>query len=689
MSAGRRLPFTPKPQAGESPLSVIRRGAIGNGHKSALRFAFALNPSLDHSVTGLGTLARSPVLFRETCRAMGLSDDERELVAYRRDGLAREDDLLWNGLAVAVGDLQFRRAKLCIACYLEDGFAHSEWDHVAAVACSQHRVLLDDACPCCSTPWTYVRDPLQCGCDPTEMVRRQQSCRPESADLMRRLIDAGNQAGIRLLGAAWSVLQWWKTLGLNISQSFAADALADLHAGRWPSIGRIIPEDHGAHLHPRVALAPMLADGRPVHAKHAEMMLAVTAPQVLVSTLTSATWPASTAMAVLGIGRVPYDKLVDAGHMPSDDHGDVRVATVNDLLWTVAPANHGPIATEEWNRLRSGRSRRSLASIVGTIKAGAVINSGIKGLDDHPLATRNSGMNAPTITLSIAAAKLRTNTESVRGAIRVGLIVASKGTADSAVAWCIDPVSLERFDCDYVFASAIAADYQAARTTLASRLRSAGLLPVSGPGLDDGVTYVFQRRDLAEIDLERTLCEPYRSPAGRKKLADRLRMSTTLSRTDATSLLALSGRHLNSAVADGWLAPVSGTPSRWRFDRERVGALAELLRFEYRDVRNAIDVIGQTHFEFRRTWIDTGFVHTRQFGGRELIAVSDIDRIAELWRTAATGTAIGRTLNRTRWLCPNLQKMNKLQPTAILGSGSRKVRLYLRNAEPLDRYDRR
>lgn len=689
MNPGRRLPFTPRPQAGESPLSVIRRGAIGNGHKSALRFAFALNPGLDHSVTGLGTLARSPVLFRETCRAMGLSDDESELVAYRRAGLAREDDLLWNGLAVSVGDLQFRRAKLCIACYLEDGFAHSEWDHFAAVACSRHRVLLDDACPCCSTPWTHVRDPLRCGCDATEMVRRQQPCRAEPADLMRRLIGVGNQAGIRLLGAAWSVLQWWKTLGLNINQSLAADALADLHAGRWPSIGRIVSGDHRVHLHPRVALAPMLADGSPVHAEHAEMMLAVPAPQVLVSTLTSETWPASTAMAVLGIGRVPYDKLVYAGHIPSDDHGDVQVATINDLLWTVAPINHGPIVTEDRSRLRSGRSRQSLASIVGTIKAEAVMESGIKGLEDQPLASRNSGMNAPVITLAIAAAKLRTNTESVRGAIRVGLIAAHKGTADNAVAWCIDPVSLERFDCDYVFASAIAADYQAARTTLASRLRSAGLPPVSGPGLDDGVTYVFRRGDLVAADLERILREPYRSPAGRKNLADRLRMSTTLSRTDAATLLALSGRDLNSVVADGWLAPVSGTPSRWRFDREGVDALAEQLRSDYRDVRNAIDVTGQTSSEFRRTWIDTGFVHTQRFGGRELIAVPDLERIAELWRASATGTAIGRSLNRARWLCPNLQKMNKLQPVVVLGSGTRRVRLYPRNAEPLGRYDRR
>ena len=86
-----------------------------------------------------------------------------------------------------------------MACYIELGYAPASWDHVASLACSKHRILLDDACPCCGVPWTPDRDPFGCGCDRETMVARQQPCSDRVASLMDHIIDIQDQNGLAML----------------------------------------------------------------------------------------------------------------------------------------------------------------------------------------------------------------------------------------------------------------------------------------------------------------------------------------------------------------------------------------------------------------------------------------------------------------------------------------------------------
>lgn len=254
-----RMPFTPLAQPGESPLSLLRRSSVGNGQKSTLRFAYALNPDLDHSPMALSTLARNPQLFRTTCVAAGISDRDVQQVAYSRVGPGREDDLNWNGLQVPVGALTFHRSKTCPRCVLEQGYAQSEWDHRAAVACSKHQVLLRDACPTCRQPWTFNHDIFRCGCDAAPACAEVPE---QAASLLNRLISLRDKEGLRLLDMAWKVLHWWEGLGLRLRGKSRALALWRLHSGRWPEMGVPAADSH-APLHPRLALAPLLDDPNP------------------------------------------------------------------------------------------------------------------------------------------------------------------------------------------------------------------------------------------------------------------------------------------------------------------------------------------------------------------------------------------------------------------------------------------
>ncbi len=691
MSAERRLPFMPTPQDGESPLSVIRRGATGNHHASTLRFAYAINPALDHSLAALGAVARSPEWLGSTFEAMGLSHADTTRVSYRRIGRARVDDVEWNGLRVGVGDLQYRRSKICVACYLEDGFASSQWDHVAAMACARHQVLLGDACPCCATAWTPLIDPLACGCDPRQMAARQQQCGHEVASVLDRIIRSADQSGLRVLSAMWSVLQWWRALGIRLSKAASATALCNLSASRWP-----VAPDAEAHVqavvvHPRVALAPLLASSCRVTSDATRNLLQFQALKLASECLDNAWWPSTKAMAVLGTNRVPFKKLVQAGHLTRREDGRYSVAAINDLLWRVNGCREADVPMKPLSAHRAGPDPTSLASLITEISHGTItsyycpIDTGLDGLRCVPVKR-----TAPTVEifgLRDVARRLGTNTESVRCAIRLGWLEGVKGTSRSAVEWNISHASLQAFEDRYVFASAVAREHRVSSQTIASRLRSAGMVPVSGPDADGGITYVFDRKQMVQIDIGSVLKGSYRSPGGRKRGGGQVKQSGMLTSYEAAMVLGISVRQLREVMRVGWITSSKLVNRRKAYDAADVHELKRSLDQDFVSLAMAATKMGQSVPEFRRTWIYTGTISAQRFADRALISCEDLSRIRDIWLDSGTSTSIGRTLNRRRWLCPNLQKMEQIPPPTIVGTGATKVRLYARKTQALCKYN--
>lgn len=519
----RKMPFTPLAQPGESPLSLLRRAAAGNGQPSTLRFAYALNPQIDHAPTALSTLARNPEMFRTTCVAAGIHDDDIARVSYERSGAGREDDLIWNSLQVAVGALTFSRAKACLQCSLEQEYAMSEWDHRAAVACARHQVLLDDECPSCHRPWTFNHPIQKCGCECYGTGQPPQISIPQQpAGLLNRLIRQGDQEGLGLLDMAWKVLHWWEGLGLRLSRANKAIALWTLHSGNWPDLPTS-KTPAGPALHPRLALAPLLDTSYRYAKSLASRLLRQEAPQLAAPLLARQALPASGAMLVLGVQRVPFNKLVTDRHVSMHPRFGVSASSINQLLWKVCGNAHPEQRMVNLAQLRGGLSRRSLSKVVSEIGNGKVavyscdLTSGLESLQTAPLPPTVDASSGSPNSLMDAANRLGTNTESIRAVIRTGLLAATKGNPRSGVQWTISNEELDRFDATYVFASALAKAGGWSVTTFSSRLRSAGVRAISGPGVDKCTTYLFHRVEVAGVDLHAIATQPYRSPGGRKR----------------------------------------------------------------------------------------------------------------------------------------------------------------------------
>jgi len=684
------LLFTSKAGAGEAPLSLFRRAAAGNGLRSTLQFLHGFARAVEHSESQLGALARSPELFRKVARAAYLDHSDVESVVYQRVGHAREDDLLWQGLRVDVSALHFRHAKTCVACLLEDGYAHQEWDHRAAVACPRHAVLLETACPVCRRPWTWDSDPLSCGCDPKAMQARFVAVPTQVASLLHRIVAARDQVGLNLLDAVYRVVTWWDRLGVTWSSIGRALALERLHSGAWPSPTDPISNPAGEPLHARLALAPLLSSPLPeLQLLAQKLLLQPAAPLrgVLPETLTL---PASQAMAVLGIRRVTFAKLVRDGHLEITE-GSVSTPSIHRLLLLTSAADvpvGKPLSLAE---LRGGSRRLSLSGALSGIESGRLAifdcpaKAGLSGLR-VVLPVPNSTLSAPLMLgLAEVAGLCAVHPECVRALVRVGRLKARKGNARSTTQWTFDKAEVDRFVSEFVFASVLAKKHGCAVTTFSSRLRSAGIEPVSGPGVDGGLTYLFRRQDVAGLDLQRIGTSDYRSPAGRKPISART-SSDDVSLSAAAGMLGVSPRAMRKVVSGGWVQPAASVVRVQQYSTAAVEGLRDRLQQDYLPLSAAAEELGQSEFQFRRVWVGTGELQTFSFADQPLIRRSDFARIRELWKTHRTGPDIGRRLRRHLSVCGNLEKIGTLEPSHVLGARSRKVKLYDRGAQVLERY---
>lgn len=454
------------------------------------------------------------------------------------------------------------------------------------------------------------------------------------------------------------------------------------------------PQDDGVALHPRVALAPLLAAADPACAATARELLGKQMPPVRASKLDQTRWPASVARAVLGLGRVPFERLVREGHAVADGDGQFTAATLNELLWLVSGSPDPRQSMLPLSVLRGGKHRESLATLIGKIKAGVIGSyycpppDGLSGLS-CVVADPSEPEMLEGLTVGAAAVRLGTNEESVRRAIKLQLLPASKGSATSAVQWTIEVAALESFQAKHVFASEIARQHGVSVTTIASRLRSAGLVPVSGPGIDGGATFVFRRQDLVRLELPLVLTGSYRSPGGRKKGPTRKSAVQPghVAGHEAAQALEISARQLREVIKAGWISPSASHTHRQMFDRDAVAGLQLRLGRDFIPLAEAARLLGQTAAQFRRTWVATGLVQVHRFADRVLVETAGFVRIRETWRELGSASSIGRDLKRRRWLCPNLSTMGQLAEPTRLGTGTRQVRLYPRSAAVLRHYD--
>lgn len=680
------VPLQPIVQPGESPLSVIRRTAAANYRASPLTFAYSLGCGLDHSVSALKAAVRNDDLLAEIFSRCGVSRSQAEQIWYSRTGRGRLDAYRWNGLDVPLRDLCLARSKVCISCYIELGYSLSAWDHVAALACQRHQVLLEHACPCCGDSWTWNSFPMQCRCPIEAMIDRQVACGDGVANLLSHAVAHRDQERLNLISSAWHCVTAWSRFLLGMTRIESANAVASIVDGRWPAqSGR----RNECQIHPRVLLGNLLAWKGSAAGELVQSLLSQPETSAMYGARIDGEITKARAEMLLGVGRLTLSRLARSELISTGAGGRIDLQSVNDLLNVAAGNVDGARSRVPLSTLRAGRHRQNMAGVLCGIRSGDITNfhcppaDGLSGLSCAPCDLQEPSRKG--VSLGTLATEAQTNYESIRKLVLNGLIQATRGSASSPVEWVVSREEADRFLTTYEFSSAIASRFAAPRNAVAGRLRGKGLDPVSGPNVDGGLTYLFRRSDLSQLDLGSVVNpENESSPAWNRRDKPRSLRKASLGSAEVARKLGVSVRQVREVVAQGWLKPAKHDGL---FRRSEVDQLMNRLREDYVEVESAAARLNQSIAQFRKTWVETRLIAVRRYVDQQLVPGNDLERIQSLWASMGTSSDIGRSLGRGRWLCQNLKKMNELDAARSLGVGTRRVDLFRRDAPQLRTYD--
>ncbi len=662
-----RLPYVPKAQPGESPLSVLRRSAINNGYKRVLALLHSLAPLIDHSIGMLGFIARNPALYLRLASLLGIKDRDINGVAYDRVGSAREDNLIWQGLTIPFNDLQFKTEKLCIPCFLEKGYALSEWDHKAAVGCKEHKVFLDEYCPVCHSPWTFDQEPLACGCDTSIVLKSLRPISLEQAALLSNIIDDKNQQDIEKLSIILNLISWWKRLGIEFTGESKSAFIFKVYHGQRPDLNL---KTTGGRLHAQVLLMPLLNRSSDIANSIISSFSLHLPSNLLSSYLNQIEISRRETQTLLGTSRVRFNKFLKEGLIEENAKSRYLLNDINQLLLN-SPWLPFDNAKQQLLHDSYPKNHSSLAQI---------IKAELKGIGSESVNVKQAKDKEPTnyLTIPEVAKKLNSNTESIRYLIKLGKILAEKGTPKSPVQWAILEENYDAFNEKFVFASAIARELNLPVTTTSSRLISAGIKPISGPGIDEARTFVFLRQDIKDPNIYHRLQGPYLSPAGRKAKNQHGFSDKYITSKELAKLLKIDTHQVRKVVSDRWIHGEKNSRGHYRFDQTEALNLVHRIDKEYIDVDIACLKLDMPKRSFRYTWIYSGYICEYSLGKRRFVTKNDFERISSLWSKYATSTYIARKLGRPKTFCINLEKIGLIEPVKTLGKGSSIIKLFPR-----------
>jgi len=663
MSRPPPLPFVPKAQRNESPISLLRRSAHGNGYSNLLALLHSLSPSIDHSNGMIGYVARNPSLYSMLCEELGIADNCRQEVSYHRTGNGREDNVIWQGLEVNISDLQFGMEKICIPCYLERGYTVADWDHFAALGCPEHQVFLDSCCPVCKTPWRYEQGPLTCGCDAASVLSTLRPIQKSRANLLPDIVKNKRQGELFVLSHFRRLVDWWSELDTHLSQAELSEYLYHLMKGKWPE------SERKNAVHPRIILLPLLSANDRGTQLLLNKLLENRSSDFISLNMDSIAISRKDTQLLLGVSRARFENFIKEGVVNRDDLG-FPLQQINKLLLT---SKWLPFSPEKEKLLKKSRAVATHYSLAMMIKQESQNALPSALTSDEPLSSHYS---QSILTIKEATHLLQTNAESLRHLIKTGLIRATKGTHKSAVQWAIKIEDIQAFDEEYVFASSIARKINLPVTTTSSRLHSLGFSPVSGPSIDDGKTYLFSRSDLRSVTNEALLNKPYISPAGRKRKNDTFSSVARVTSLQLAKELNIDPYQIRFVVRDGWIKGSKNSKGHYLFQATDVERLNEKINNDYIDLERACEHLEQPLQSFRRTWIISGFVTEYTLGDRQLIHKSELQKVQRLWTDNKTSAYIAKRIGRERCFCINLEKTGLLRPTLIIGKKAKKIKLY-------------
>lgn len=283
----------------------------------------------------------------------------------------------------------------------------------------------------------------------------------------------------------------------------------------------------------------------------------------------------------IGMSEYVVKKFVKAGHInptlsPENDYGDylfthseidsfldsirqnVMIPSGSETL--IAPFNAHSVAT---------KISLEIVDLVEHIFDGTLpiynydedigLNSILVNRSDLLAINQIDKLDEHLISIQDAAAQLGIYTDAIYRTIKTGMLNVTKLTINKAVQSYIDQRALSIFKAEYIYINEIAKQFGVSPTNLAYKIIDAGITPVSGPGIDNNLLYIFKRAEIDNADLSTIVNnENYVAKTGRPKKGIPTKWDDHPLLIDATAIaeqLDTTVQKVSRLARDGYLNP--------------------------------------------------------------------------------------------------------------------------------------
>jgi hypothetical protein len=403
-------------------------------------------------------------------------------------------------------------------------------------------------------------------------------------------------------------------------------------------------------------------------------------------------------MKILGTGEQFTKRIIEGGILRAQEGRNKRRSAtclddLNKLLLQLEEAFLGnSIKSMKDCRLGAEKSwvgtnaNFGLAAILDRTAAirSYKLESGIKGMT-FSLPIRPGKQFAGYVDVKELANRAKCHAENIRFLVKIGFF---QGVIQHGTKYFIDKEEAKKFCNEFVFAGVLAKSIDENPTNFAEKLRHWGITPASGPDVDGGLTYLFRRCDTQAIDLKSVArTKRYATRTGRKKASHVAPTMPGLSLSDVSKGLSCSVGECIQLLDAGYL---EREPSPLRrvfvssksFDEYR----SELESPQWVNVDDAAAEMLETANEFRRRWVMTGLIESRNLILKRQVSRRDLVAVKRLKRNYVIGSEAGRLLGSHRTHMSNQARIGFATEGTLLGV-KESLRIYRRDALPATNED--
>lgn len=680
------LPLRPIPIQDESPASILHRAAESNGYISILQLLAAYNfPSRGYEwVIASFT---DQLRFAEILKPMGISTEASGL-AFSRTGPTSRAPREVLGIGIPEKFFHKEGSHFCPDCLKERMYWRRGWILRLYPVCQSHHKFLVYQCTACGKKLQLERPRLgHCPCGHDLRMISSEKADTSIVTWWSTILRNSTQSTRDQLLQFFEVLSDFDGLEVNPKTDYSRMQIVKNWYQNHSYIDKSILmriENRAAVTHPRLQLLPFLSR-KGVLADYAKRVLDAYKTPVPTNAqqLAQRDLSVSATAVALGLEHSQVKQLVKLGLIQKNLHRDQKIKVPAYEVEKLLRASS--ISSELAYNSDGQQNRISIVKTILSIQLGQSLSAGYnlaKGLCTLRILGGYTQTQAPSCWLDVnqSASRLEIHPEIVRSLIKKKILPASYIKTGRIKKICVKDDDIAYFKMNYSTSGNLAKLAGANATNFSEKLMHIGKRPITGPKIDGGFVYVFDRNAIGQDDLllAKTL-QSYETTAGRKIKKRKVNeVATGLTLVETANSLGISQQKVLMLARKKIIKKIDVAHRKVMIEIASVeNVLATLKDPRLMSLEDAVNQLGETKRCFFSTWVMVGAIQVTDLSAWRLVSKESVNRILKLKEDYMTGKEAGIYLGIHSTHMRNLHRKGIVEPTLL--KGRRKMYLYLRS----------